>query len=142
MEDLDLPGEAEIERHLKEQRAQFVEVRSAEFASLLAALPPRKYNPLRLCERDDVIFGHRLFLNRELASKQVRAELARGRNVFQFVTALAATQGFRKNSYRHSWVAAMSPGTMSPISHRLCLHCDPESEQLYEAHVGKKTRAS
>jgi hypothetical protein len=136
VEDLDLPGEGEIERHLKDQRAQFVEIRSAEFASLLAGLPPRKYNPIRLCERDDIIFGHRLFLNREPAPKQVRAELARRKSVFQFVTALAKTESFRNRAAGMDNSRPCSRGDVNYI-YRLCLHCDPESEQLFEAHVGK-----
>jgi hypothetical protein len=136
VEDLDLPSEAEIERHLTDQRARFVEIRSAEFVALVGALPAREYNPVRLCERDEVIFGHRLFLNREPAAKQVRAELARRRSVFQFVTALAETESFRKMAAGIHSARLCSRDDVNYV-YRLCLHCDPESEQLFEAHVGK-----
>jgi hypothetical protein len=136
VEDLILPGEAEIERQLRDQRGQFVDIRSAEFVGLVAALPPRKYNPVRLCERDDIVFGHRLFLNREPAPKQLRAELARRRNVFQFVTALVETEAFQHIAASNPRFRLCSRDDVNYI-YRLCLHCDPESEQLFEAHVGK-----
>jgi hypothetical protein len=133
---LRFPDETQIERHLAEQRSQYSEIRKAEFADLLAGLPPREYNPLRLCDRNDVIFGYRLFLNREPESEQVFSRAAGCRTVFEFVSALAASDEFQRivTANPISWLCSRDDVT---YTYRLCLHRDPENEKLFDEHVGK-----
>jgi hypothetical protein len=133
--DLHYPNEAAIRRHLADQRALFAAIRSVEFHTILAGLPPREYDPIRLCEENDVAFGYRLFLVREPESRKV-VEAAQGQQtVFQFISGLAASVEYRR--------VEQAGGTLRPCSrddvtyaYRLCLHRDPESERLFEEHVG------
>jgi hypothetical protein len=132
--DLNYPGAAAIRQHLAEQHTLFVAIRSEEFQRLVKALPPRHYDPLRLCQYDDIVFGYRLFLGREPESQRV-IQAATGRTtVLQFISGLAESAEY----------LAMDLGRRArPCSrddiiyaYRLCLHRDPENEHLFEEHVG------
>jgi hypothetical protein len=136
VDDLRFPDEPQIEHRLSEQRAQFSEIRNVEFEHLLAGLPPREYNPLRLCERNDVLFGYRLFLNRAPESDQVTSELVGKKSVFEFVSTLATSEEFGRVSATNPRSSPCSRDDVT-YTYRLCLHRDPENERLFDEHVGK-----
>jgi hypothetical protein len=134
--ELAFPDSAAIRQHLAEQHALFVAIRSEEFQALLAGLPPRAYNPLRLCQYDDVVFGYRLFLGREPESQRV-IQAATGRTtVFQFISVLAESAEFRTMDLDRRTRPCSRDDVV--YGYRLCLHRDPEGEHIFERHVGRR----
>ena len=136
VKDLTFPTEAEVEHRLRDQHARFSEIRRTEFTSLMANLPAREYNPVRLCQPDDVLFGYRLFLNRAPESERVLEALVGTQSVFRFVSALVETDEFRRIASTNPRSQPCSRDDVN-FAYRLCLHRDPESERLFEEHVGK-----
>jgi hypothetical protein len=132
--ELNFPEPAAIRQLLAEQHALFLAIRSEEFQKLVAGLPARQYNPLRLCQYEDVVFGYRLFLGREPESQRV-IQAATGRTtVLQFVSGLADSAEYRKAALeQHTRICSRDDVL---YAYRLCLHRDPESEQLFADHVG------
>jgi hypothetical protein len=134
--DLKFPDKAQIERRLAEQRAIFSEIRQIEFSVLVEALPARKYNPLRPCERNDVSYGYQLFLNREPPSEDLVQMLIDRKTVFELVSDLVATEDFQRLNEVVGPPRICSRDDVY-YAYRLCLHRDPDNERVFEEHVGK-----
>jgi hypothetical protein len=134
--DLQYPGGAAVKRHVAAQRELFMSIRRVELPSLLADLPARKYNPLRPCDARDVAFGYRLFLSREARAREADQVLKAGRSVFEFIGALAASKEYRKLAPAEGGSGLASRDDVT-YAYRLCLHRDPDGEQIYQAHVGR-----
>ncbi|MGD0721556.1 MAG: hypothetical protein ABR970_11000 [Roseiarcus sp.] len=136
IEDLRFPDVAHITTYLAEQHALFKQVRRAQWAELIASFPAaRVWDPGRKCRRDDVVFGYRLFLNREPESEERIEKLVGRQTVFDFVNGLVASE-------EHAGLPAAQPQRLCvrddvTFAYRLCLYRDPENEQVYEEHVGK-----
>jgi hypothetical protein len=132
--ELNYPDPTAIRQLLAEQHALLVAIRSEEFQNLVAGFPPRLYNPLRLCQYDDVVFGYRLFLGREPESQRVIQAVIGRTTVLQFISGLAESREYRKADLAQSTRACSRDDVI--YAYRLCLHRDPEGEQLFEQHVG------
>jgi hypothetical protein len=130
------PEKKQIEQHLAEQRSIFMEIREKEYDGLIAALPARKYNPLRFCERSDIVNGYQLFLSREPASEQLVQGLVGHKSVYEFVSDLVATDDFKRVNGSTAPPRICSRDDVF-YAYRLCLHRDPDNEQVFERHVGK-----
>jgi len=134
--DLAWPDDSSIAARLAEQRELFKDIRRAELAQIIEVLPQRRYNPLRLCDRSDVIFGYRLFLRREPAS-EAEIEVAAGRKtVFDFVNGLVISDEYQKLGDDRPRRLCTRDDVL--YAYRLCLQRDPENDQVFEAHVGKR----
>ena len=136
IEDLRFPDVAHITTYLAEQHALFKQVRRVQWAELIASFPAARFSdPGRKCSRDDVVFGYRLFLNREPESEERIEKLVGRQTAFDFVNGLV-------NSEEHAGLSATQPQRLCSrddvtFAYRLCLYRDPETEQVYEEHVGK-----
>jgi hypothetical protein len=136
LDDLKFPNFPQIAEHLREQRALFKEIRRSEWARIVEGLPKTKlYDPGRKCTREDVVFGYRLFLNREPEIGAGPESVAEKETVFDFVAGLVASR-------EHDELAPARPTRMCDTddiiyAYRLCLHRDPESDSIFNEHVGR-----
>ena len=127
------PVEAEIAAAIAEQQRLFEEVHRSELADLIINLPGRKYDPVRRCDRNDVIFGYRLFLNRDPESEAVIAARTDTQVVYKFVSGLVESREFREgDTFPQTRVCTRDDVI---YVYRLCLHRDPEPTVVAE-HVG------
>ena len=127
------PVEAEVAAAIAEQQRLFEEVHRSELADLIINLPGRKYDPIRTCDRNDVIFGYRLFLNRDPESEAVIAARTDTQTVYKFVRGLVESREFREgDSFPQTRVCTRDDVI---YVYRLCLHRDPEPTVVAE-HVG------
>jgi hypothetical protein len=132
--DLAFLDASSIAVRLAEQRGLFTDVRTREFPELIRSLPARKYNPLRTCNRAEVTHAYRLFLNREPSYE----ELSLGEEhstIIDLVGQLAASD--ERHRAPHVQTSRMCTREDVIYAYRLCLHRDPDNNQVLEQHIGK-----
>ena len=129
------PTRAEISQKLQEKRQFFENVRQVEFPQLLANLPVRKLNPLRLCSPEEVLFGYRLLLNREPESEGIVNAHAGVHKVFDFVDGLINSKEFAEGPERRGRHLCTRDDIV--YAYRLCLHREPDGEGAFDEHVAK-----
>jgi hypothetical protein len=137
-EALDFPTEAEIAARIHNQRGMFEAIRRDEYAGLLAGLPARKFNPVRRCTREDILYGYRLFLNREPENEEVVLNRVGRQTVVDFVRGLTASSEYAANPARHGKRRCTSEEVI--YAYRLCLHRDPDGPHILEGLVDRNDR--
>jgi hypothetical protein len=130
-----LPTPAWISGHLKEQHNLFKQIRRDEMDRIVAQFPPRQYSPMRKCTHDEVIFGYRLFLNRDPESESIIAGRVNRQTVYELVKELVHSDEYR--NYAGGRTSRLCEEDDVTYAYRLCLHRDPESRQIYDEHVAK-----
>jgi len=136
---LRFPDSAMVDKHLKDQRGLFSEIKHSEVKKIIAGLPPHEYNPLRLCDRSDVVYGYRLLLNREPTEKEIAVQLERGESVVQFIRRVTESGEFRESSIDPNSRLCDRDGVI--YAYRLFLHRDPENEDIIKRHVESTSAA-
>jgi hypothetical protein len=138
VEDLDFPNFPEVTDRLGEQHALFREIRGSEWAQIVSALPATKlYDPGRKCTREDVIFGYRLFLDREPDSEAQIEGLVGYHTVFDFVLGLINSPERQALALAPQRPQRMCSPDDVTYAYRLCLNRDPEAQKILDDHVGK-----
>lgn len=92
-----------------------------------------QYDPRRPCDEQEVAYGYRLLLGRE-PDADTRLAFVGRQSVIDFVRGLADSSEHRSLIASGRKTRPCSREDVTYI-YRLCLHRDPESEQLYETHV-------
>jgi hypothetical protein len=134
-EALDFPTQAQIAAHIQDQRGMLEAIRRNEYAGLVAGLPSRKLNPGRHCIQEDVLYGYRLFLNREPENEDVVLNRVGRQTVTDFVGALTASSEYAANPARHGQRRCTSEDVT--YAYRLCLHREPDGPHILREHVGR-----
>jgi hypothetical protein len=135
LEMLDFPTQAEIAERIQDQHGMLEAVRRDEYAGLLTGLPSRKLNPVRRCTREDVLYGYRLFLNREPENEDVVLNRVGRQTVADFVRGLIASSEYAANPRRRGQRRCTSEDVA--YAYRLCLHREPDGPGILEEHVGR-----
>lgn len=134
-EPLRFPKGKEIDAGLREQRAIYEYVYSKELSQLVNAAPARKYNPFRLCDENDVVYAYKLLLGRHASEEQ--RQLNAGRlSVHQLVSSIMTEE----TRSQVPWSTPPRSCTREDLTYiyRLLLHREPESEDIYKEHVGRR----
>lgn len=129
------PSNMQLEAYLASQRSIFERIHNEELEELMANLPPRAYNPLRLCEAIDVDYAYSLLLN-VIATPENRQHAQGRMSVFELVSELSNSQLFRRLSPKPGTSHLCTPQDVTYI-YRLLLHRDPESDSILAAHVNR-----
>ena len=93
--DLDFPNEERVAAFLSEQRNLFRDVFEKELPGVMATLPSRKLNPMRLCTSEDVRAAYNLLLAREPESQALIDEHAGKTPAFLLVRGILASGEFK-----------------------------------------------
>ena len=130
------PQAAEIAEKIAEQHQQYARFRQQDYDRIVAALPPPNYNPMRSCEPGDVTSAYRLFLGRDPDDLEVSRWVDARCTVHELVQQ-TAVRGLLRRFWAARVVRRRCTREDVTYAYRLCLHREPESEDLYTEHVGR-----
>jgi hypothetical protein len=98
--DLIFPDDRQIDRFLEAQRQLFEEIHATELAGVIATLPKRKLNPMRICTAEDVHAAYHLLLHREVESPAVIEQHAGRKALHNFIRGLMASDEYKSLTAR------------------------------------------
>jgi len=138
--DLEWPGPSGIRERVLEQRTLFNWVWRDELDQIMADLPARKFNPMRLCTNADIEAAYYLLLRRKVEARSIFDEHAGKSPVQVLVSSIIKSEEFRDLTYPGSEVFtfrdARSRGYCSGTDihnlYTLLFHREPERDKVAE----------
>jgi hypothetical protein len=142
--DISFPSSSKVREMVLDQRTLFGFIRESEFGSIIKGLPPRQFNPSRLCTREEVRGIYYLLLRRDVEEERIYAEHVSKTPVMNLVEAIRNSTEFQGltigESPEFTFYDCASRQLCSRddifLMYALLTHREPEDELISE-HVGQ-----